>query len=93
MPCTIKVSIYNSGDANVTAPFEARLYVGSAPAAKCSWVLDSLVKNGGLVKSCSYTFPSWYGSIGLRGVADEDDVINEKNEGNNELTVNISVAP
>ena len=93
VPCTIKVSIYNNGDKNVTAPFEARLYIGSAPAAKCSWVLDSLVKNGGLVKSCSYTFPSWYGSIGLRGVADEDDVINENNEGNNEQTVNISVAP
>ena len=93
VPCTIKVSVYNSGDISVSEPFDVRLYVGSAIAAKCSWALDSISKGGGFVKSCSYTFPSWYGSIGLRAVADEDNVIPENNEGNNQLSISISVAP
>ena len=93
VPCTIKVSVYNSGESNVTTPFKPDYMLGQLPLRNVPGCLHSLVKNGGLVKSCNYTFPSWYGSIGLRGVADEDDVITEKNEGNNDLTVNISVAP
>lgn len=93
VPCTIKVSVYNSGDISVSTPFKVLLYVGSAASPKCSWVIDSISKGGGFVKSCSYTFPSWYGSIALKAIADEDDVIAENNEGNNQLSVNISVAP
>jgi hypothetical protein len=93
VPCTIKVSVYNSGDISVSAPFKVVLYIGSAASPKCSWVIDSVSKGGGYVKTCSYTFPSWYGSIALKAVADEGNVIVESNEGNNQLSVNISVAP
>ncbi len=93
VPCTIKVAVYNSGDVNINTPFDLYLYVGSATTPKCSWNIPSLVKNGGQVKSCSYTFPSWYGSISLTGVADETNVIPENNEGNNSSSITISVAP
>lgn len=93
VPCTIKVSVYNSGDVSVSTPFKVLLYVGSATTAKCSWVIASIAKNGGYVKSCDYTFPSWYGSIALKAIADEDNVIEESNKANNQLSINISVAP
>lgn len=93
VPCTIKVTVYNSGDISVSTPFKVKLYIGSAPDAKCSWDIASIAMNGGFVKSCSYTFPSWYGSIGLRAVADEANIVAELNEGNNQQTINISVAP
>ncbi len=93
VPCTIKVTIYNSGDTSLSTPFEVRLYVGTALSPKCSWIIPSISMTGGFVKSCDYTFPSWYGSISLRGIADEDNVIAEKSEGNNQLSVDISVAP
>ena len=90
--CLIKVSVYNSGEAAAIAPFKVKLYVGSAPDAKCVWDIASMAMNGGYVKSCSYTFPSWYGSIALRAVIDEANVVVESNEGNNTETINISVA-
>jgi hypothetical protein len=93
VPCVIKVSVYNSGDISVSTPFKVLLYIGSAASPKCSWVIDSISKGGGYVKSCSYTFPSWYGSISLKAIADAGNVIVESNEGNNQLSVNISVAP
>jgi hypothetical protein len=93
VPCTIKVSVYNSGDISVSTPFKVVLYIGSAASPKCSWVIDSISKGGGYVKTCSYTFPSWYGSISLKAIADEGNVIVESNKGNNQLSVNISVAP
>lgn len=91
VPCTIKVSVYNSSEVSVTTPFKVELFVGSAATAKCSWVIGSIVANGGFVKSCNYTFPSWYRSITLKAVADVDNVIPESNEANNQLSVNIIV--
>lgn len=92
IPCTIKVSVYNSGDASLNIPFVVNLYIGSAADAKCSWTIASISKGGGYVKSCDYTFPSWYGSIALRAVADEVNAIPEKNDGNNQLSINIAVS-
>ena len=67
VPCTIKVSIYNSGESSVSTPFKVLLYIGSATTPKCSWLIASVAKGGGYVKSCDYTFPSWYGSICFEG--------------------------
>lgn len=92
VPCTLRVGVYNSGDVSLNVPFVVNLYIGSAADAKCSWTIVSISKGGGFIKSCVYTFPSWYGSIALRAVADDGNTIPEKNEGNNQLSVNIAVS-
>ena len=92
VPCTLKVGVYNSGDVSLNVPFVVNLYIGSATDAKCSWTIASISKGGGFIKSCDHTFSSWYGSIALRAVADDGNTIPEKNEGNNQLSVNIAVS-
>ena len=92
VPCTFKVSVYNSGDVAVTDMFKVKLYVGTATDAKCAWDINGLVKNGGYVKTCDYTFPSWYGSIAIRAVADPAGAIPDKDDSNDSMTIYIAVS-
>ena len=92
IPVDIEISVYNQGNA-ASGEFIVVWYsTHGVTSPTCSWVLNSLVANGGKVLSCTHTYPSWYGNIDIIAIADVNDDIDESNESNNQLTKNTSVS-
>ena len=91
---TVKVQVYNQGNADAGA-FKVSWWPGENYASPaCDWNIPSLVKNGGLVLNCTYTgYPSSYASIVTKASADVDNAISESNESNNDSKMTISVDP
>jgi hypothetical protein len=92
---TVKVQVYNQGNAAAGA-FQVAWWPGeNYPTPECTWSLPSLVAMGGLVLNCTYAtgYPSPYGSIVTKASADTGNTISESNEGNNDARLTISVSP
>jgi hypothetical protein len=47
--------------------------------------VEGLPAHGGRILTCTYAgYPSWYGRLITKAVADATDAVRESNEGNNE---------
>lgn len=90
VPCTFTVQVYNDGG-SATGNYSVKLYVGSAVDPKCEWNTSNNA-GGGKVLTCEYIFPSWYGSITIKAIADANNDVNESNEANNAASKTFSVA-
>lgn len=91
---TVKVQVYNQGNATAGA-FKVAWWPGeNYPSPACEWDVASLVAIGGRVLTCNYAgYPSPYGSIVTKASADTGGAISESNESNNDATMTISVNP
>ena len=93
-PVNVRVGVYNGGNTAVTGSFHIEWYPGeNYPAPGCTWDLDSMAAHGGRILTCTYAgYPSWYGSINTKVVADTYNAIPESNEANNSYLQGISVS-
>lgn len=92
-PVHVRIGIYNKGTAAAGTPFIVQWYGGENFAnASCVWTIPSMVKNGGRIIECDFTFSSWYPSINTKVVVDATNVITESDETNNIFLKAISVA-
>lgn len=93
-PVDVRVGVYNQGNA-VAGSFTVAWWPGenyTSPA--CTWTIASLVANGGRILTCTYAgYPSQYGSIVTKVVADTSNTVAESDESNNIGTITISVNP
>ena len=89
---TVKVSVYNQGNA-ASGPYRVNWWPGeSYPNPACTWLVDNSNSKGGRVLTCNYAgYPSAYGSINTKAVVDSNGQVDESDEGNNTLLKNISV--
>jgi hypothetical protein len=89
---TIKVSVYNGGNA-IAGPSTAEWWPASGyPSATCSWAVGNLVAHGGQVYTCTYTYAGW-STYTTRAIADTTNAVAESDEGNNTLTQTLIVGP
>jgi len=92
-PVTVRVGVYNKGN-SASGPFTVQWWPGEnygAPA--CSWTLDGMVARGGQILTCTYEgYPSWYGKINTKVVADPAGTVAESDESNNVYKKTISVS-
>ena len=90
---TVKVQVYNYGNAPAGA-FQVVWYPGeNYPSPACTWNKSGLVATGGYVLTCTYAgYPSWYSSINTMAIADSLGQVAESNESNNVELMNISVS-
>ena len=90
----VRVAVYNQGDGAAGA-FTVKWWPGenySSPG--CSWNVPSSNAHGGRVLECDYAgYPSPYGSIVTKVVADSENTVAESDESNNERKMTISVSP
>ena len=94
-PVGVKLQVYNHGNLRADGPFkvEWRAGVNFADGPHCTWTIDTMNAGGGRVLKCTYPgYASWYGRLDTSATADVDNVVDEREEGNNELRLTISVA-
>ncbi|HEY54463.1 MAG TPA: hypothetical protein G4N94_13515 [Caldilineae bacterium] len=94
-PVEVKLQVYNHGNQRANGPFkvEWRAGVNFADGPHCTWTIDGMNAGGGRVLKCTYPgYASWYGRLKTNATADVDNVVAERDEGNNELRLTISVA-
>jgi hypothetical protein len=93
-PVHVRVAVYNQGNAAAGA-FTVKWWPGeNYPAPACTWNVPSSNARGGRVLECDYPgYPSYYGSIVTKVVADSENTVSESDEGNNERKMTISVSP
>jgi hypothetical protein len=92
-PVSVRVGVYNKGS-KASGPFSVNWWPGeNYPQPACSWDVDGLVPNGGRILTCTYDgYPSWYGSINTKVVADVSGQVDESDESNNADIKTISVS-
>ena len=89
---TIKVTVYNGGDASA-GPSTAEWWPAAGyPNAECTWPVGSLVAHGGQVYTCTYTYSGW-STYTTRAIADSTNAVAESNESNNTLEQVLVVGP
>jgi len=89
---TIKVSVYNGGNAPA-GPSTAEWWPAAGyPNAECSWPVGNLVANGGQVYTCTYTYGGW-STYTTRAIADSANTVTESDESNNTLEQTLIVGP
>ena len=89
---TIKVSVYNGGDA-AAGPSTAEWWPAAGyPNAECSWAVGNLVAHGGQVYTCTYTYSGW-STYTTRAIADSANAVVESDESNNTLEQTLVVGP
>ena len=89
---TIKVSVYNGGNAPA-GPSTAEWWPAVGyPNAECTWAVDALVANGGKVYTCTYVYAGW-STYTTSAIADTTDAVDESNETNNTLQQVLPVGP
>ncbi len=91
-PTGVRVVVTNQGSKEAGA-FRAEWWSSiTAPDPRCTWnVAGGLAVGESKTLSCSYTYPSWYGTITTRAIADIENVIDELDESNNRLDVQTPV--
>ncbi len=89
----IRVVVKNQGSKEAGA-FKAEWWSSvNAPDPRCTWDVDGgLAIDESKTLTCSYTYPSWYGTITTRTIVDIDDAIDELDETNNQLEIETSVS-
>ncbi len=92
-PVQVRVGVYNKGS-TASGPFSVAWWPGeNYPQPACSWDVDGLVPNGGRILTCTYEgYPSWYGFLTTKAVADTSSQVAESDEANNAGTKTISVS-
>jgi subtilase family serine protease len=92
MPVSIRLNVYNKGTA-ASGPFTVEWWPGeNYKEVGCTWKVDGLVASGGQILTCTYNgYPSWYGSLVTKAVADASGVVVESDEANNVNKMTISV--
>ncbi len=92
-PVNIRIGVYNKGTAQ-SGPFTVKWWPGeNYNTAGCSWNINKMNARGGRILKCTYGgYPSWYGRINTKVVADTSNRVMESNEGNNVLKKRISVS-
>jgi hypothetical protein len=92
-PVSVRVGVYNKGS-KASGPFSVAWWPGeNYPQPACSWNVDGLVANGGRILTCTYEgYPSWYGFLTTKAVADTSNQVAESDEDNNAGTKTISVS-
>jgi hypothetical protein len=88
---TVKVSVYNGGNANAGA-FTVEWYTANGGPLGCSWPVASLVHTGGYVLDCTYTYAGW-STYETRAIADSANTVAESDETNNTKTQTLIVGP
>jgi uncharacterized protein YraI len=87
----VSISVYNHGNAPAGA-FTVQWWSSTgADSPRCTWTIPSLVAKGGYVKTCEYSYPSWYAFIDTRVVVDPTNNVTESNEANNVTGARIQV--
>jgi hypothetical protein len=90
-PVAVSISVYNYGNAPAGA-FTVEWWSSTgADSPRCSWTITSVPAHGGYVKSCNYSYPSWYAFIDTRVVVDSGNTVAESNEANNVNVTRIQV--
>lgn len=93
VPFSVRVGVYNQGNA-AAGSFTVKWWMTtSAPSAACSWNVPSLVAHGGKILQCSYTPGGWNNAYPSRVVVDTGNTVDESNEGNNTASQPLQVAP
>jgi len=89
---TIKVSVYNGGNAPA-GPSTAEWWPAAGyPNAECTWPVGSLVANGGQVYTCTYIYSGW-STYTTRAIADTTNAVEESDESNNTREQVLVVGP
>jgi hypothetical protein len=89
----IRVVVKNQGSKEAGV-FKAEWWSSvGASEPRCTWTVIGGVEVGdSKTLTCSYTYPSWYGTITTRAIVDVDDAIDELEEGNNQLDIETPVS-
>jgi len=91
-PVEVRIGVYNRGNAP-SGPFTVKWWPGENyrdPA--CDWSIERLAARGGRILTCRYDgYPSWYGRLNTKVVADTDNIVRESVESNNSRVLPISV--
>jgi hypothetical protein len=92
-PVNIRIGVYNKGTAQ-SGPFTVKWWPGENYTQHgCSWNLTKMNARGGRILNCTYQgYPSWYGRLNTKVVADTNNTVQESNEGNNVFKKRISVS-
>jgi hypothetical protein len=91
-PVEVRVGVYNNGTARAGS-YKVEWYPGeNYPQPACSWNVSGNNVNGGKVLNCTYDgYPSRYGSIRTKVVADSGGQVEESNEGDNTRFMQVRV--
>ncbi len=90
IPFTVTVKVKNQGTANAGA-FSVQWWASEAVVA-CNWSVALLAAGVEQTLTCEYTYGDW-GKYIVKAVVDTGNVVDESNEGNNELSRTLSVQP
>lgn len=92
-PTSIQIVVENQGSKDADA-FKVEWWASiNAPDPGCTWSVNGgLAVNESKTLSCSYTYPSWYGTITTRTKVDIEEVIDELDETNNQLDIDTPVS-
>ncbi len=91
-PVEVRIGVYNNGNARAGS-YKVEWYPGeNYPEPACSWNVSGNNVNGGRTLNCTYAgYPSRYGSIRAKVVADSDGQVDELNEGDNTRFMQVRV--
>ncbi len=91
-PVQVRIGIYNNGAA-AAGPYRVEWYPGeNYPEPGCSWDVSGNNASGGKILNCTYAgYPSRYGQIRTKVVADPGGQVNELNEGDNTQFMQVRV--
>ncbi|MGC9398675.1 MAG: NBR1-Ig-like domain-containing protein [Anaerolineae bacterium] len=91
-PVSIRVVVQNQGSKEAGA-FKVEWWSSvNAPDPRCTWSVNGgLTVNESKTLTCSYTYPSWYGTITTRTLVDTENAIDELDETNNRLDISTPV--
>ncbi|MEI7579854.1 MAG: CARDB domain-containing protein [bacterium] len=93
VPFTIKVAYRNIGSKAMTQNVPLQWWAStSAPAAACTLIVGNIAPGETKFATCTYIYPSWYGSIITKAVIDNNNEEPEISEANNSLEKTISVS-
>ncbi|MCE1255406.1 MAG: hypothetical protein LWX83_17895, partial [Anaerolineae bacterium] len=93
-PVHVKVTVYNNGAAATSNSFKIRWWgLESFANPSCEWNFnENLVAHGGRVLECDFTYASPYAAgLPSKAIADVENTVAESNEGNNAMTVPVTV--
>ncbi len=91
-PVKVRVGVYNRGSAKAK-PFTVEWWAGeNFPRPAKVWRVDGLAAKGGRILTYKYDgYPSWYGKLTTKAVADSKGKVKEQNEQNNVRKMEIRV--
>lgn len=91
-PVNVRVGVYNRGSAKASA-FTVEWWAGeNYPKPGKVWQVQGLAAKGGRILTYKYDgYPSWYGKLTTKAVADSKGKVKEQNKQNNVRKMEIRV--